>query len=374
MSQEKPFAYGVQVTGCLFTDRENESARLKNNFLYGINTILISPRRYGKSSLVNRVCETLGTDEIRVARLDVFGCRSQEEFFDAFATAVIKATSTQWEEWMENIKRFLSRLVPKVSIGTDPVNEFSISLDYHNIQGTAEEILDLPETIAREKDYRLVVCIDEFQQIGSFEDSLTFQKLLRSRWQLQKNVSYCLFGSKKHMMETFFCEPNFPFYKFGDLIHLSTIDSEKWIDFIEERFEATGKSIPRKIAEDIVSTVQAHSSYVQQLSWLVWINTETVATREAFNSALNTLLRDCEPLFVNQTENLPKGQMNLLRAVAKGATFDLTRQETMKRYNLGVSANVVKSKKTLIAQDLLFVDGNNLRFCDPILALWLATK
>lgn len=371
MSTEKPFAYGTQVSGNLFTDREDETARLKNNFLYGINTILISPRRYGKTSLVNRVCEELKTEDVRIARLDIFGCRSQEEFLDAFATAIIKTTSTRWEEWMENLKQFLSRLVPKVHIGTDPFHEFSISLDYQGVQGTAEEILDLPETIAQHKGYRIVVCIDEFQQLGSFSDSLAFQKLLRSRWQLQKKVSYCMFGSKKTMMESIFSKPNYPFYKFGDLLYLSTIELKKWVDFIVRRFDETGKNIRREIAEEIVTTVQAHSSYVQQLSWLVWINTKKTATQDTFKVALDTLLRDCEPLFVNQTENLPKGQMNLLRAIANGAGSGLTRQETMRRYNLGVSANIVKSKKALIDRDLLFVDGKSLRFCDPILALWL---
>jgi len=371
MRIDKPFAYGIQVSGNLFTDREEETVRLKNNFLFGINTILISPRRYGKTSLVNRVCEELKTEEIRIARLDVFGCRSQEEFLDAFATAVIKATSTRWEEWMENLKQFLSRLVPRVCIGTDPLNEFSISLDYQGVQGTVEEILDLPETIAQHKGYRIVVCIDEFQQLGLFPDSLAFQKLLRSRWQLQKKVSYCVFGSKKTMMESIFGKPNDPFYKFGDLLYLSTIESGKWVDFIIRRFEATGKNIPSEIAEEIVTTVQAHSSYVQQLSWLVWVNTKKVATHDSFKTGLDTLLRDCEPLFVNQTENLPKAQMRLLHAVANGAVSGLTRQDTMRRYNLGVSANIIKSKKALIDRDILFADEKSLQFCDPVLALWL---
>ena len=98
---------------------------------------------------------------------------------NAFATAVVRATSSKWEEWMENTKTFLSRFVPKISFGQDPLNDFSLSFEYNPANNTTEEVLQLPELIARTKGYRIVVCIDEFQQIGEFADSLTFQKKLR---------------------------------------------------------------------------------------------------------------------------------------------------------------------------------------------------
>ena len=144
------------------------------NFRYGVNTILISPRRMGKTSLVDKVCSLLKDDGIRIARIDAFGCRSEYDFINAFATAVVRATSSRWEEWMENAKVFLSRFVPKISFGQDPINDFSISLEYNASNTTTEDVLALPERIAEAKGYRIVVCIDEFQQIGDFADSLTF--------------------------------------------------------------------------------------------------------------------------------------------------------------------------------------------------------
>ena len=158
----------------------------------------------GKTSLVEHVCSLIDTTDIRIAHIDAFGCRSEHDFVNAFATAVVRATSSKWEEWMENTKTFLSRFVPKISFGQDPLNDFSLSFEYNPANNATEEVLQLPELIARTKGYRIVVCIDEFQQIGEFADSLTFQKKLRSVWQLQSNVSYCLYGSKKHMMERMF--------------------------------------------------------------------------------------------------------------------------------------------------------------------------
>ena len=179
---EAPFVFGVRVEGDTFTDRREETKRLMANFTYGVNTILISPRRMGKTSLVDKVCSLMESDDIRIAHIDAFGCRSEEEFINALATAVVRATSSKWEEWMENAKVFLSRFVPKISFGQDPMTDFSLSLEYNASNNTTEEVLKLPEMIAQAKGCRIVVCIDEFQQIGNFPDSLSFQK--KTAWNM----------------------------------------------------------------------------------------------------------------------------------------------------------------------------------------------
>lgn len=173
---EAPFVFGVRVEGDTFTDRKEETNRLKMNFLYGVNTILISPRRMGKTSLVEKVCSLVESDTLKIAKIDAFGCRSENDFINAFATAVVRATSSKWEEWMENAKTFLSRFIPKISIGQDPLTDFSIALEYNRANTVTEDILQLPETIAKQKGIKIVICIDEFQQIADFPDSITFQK------------------------------------------------------------------------------------------------------------------------------------------------------------------------------------------------------
>ena len=319
---EAPFVFGVRVEGDAFTDRREETERLRMNFIYGVNTILISPRRMGKTSLVDKVCTLVEDDSIRIARIDAFSCRSEYDFVNAFATAVVKATSTRWEEWIENAKVFLSRFVPKISFGQDPLNDFSLSLEYNASNSTTDDILALPERIAEEKGYRIVVCIDEFQQIGDFPDSLTFQKKLRSVWQLQRHVSYCLYGSKKHIMETMFQNHSYPFYRFGDIIYLQKISENDWVEFICARFEATGKHISETLAREICNLTERYSSYVQQLSWLVWLKTKDTATEEDLSYAVNKLLDACEPLFIQQTEELSSYQMNFLKAMIDGITQD----------------------------------------------------
>ena len=372
---EAPFVFGVRVEGDTFTDRKEETNRLKMNFLYGVNTILISPRRMGKTSLVEKVCSLVESDTLKIAKIDAFGCRSENDFINAFATAVVRATSSKWEEWMENAKTFLSRFIPKISIGQDPLTDFSIALEYNRANTVTEDILQLPETIAKQKGIKIVICIDEFQQIADFPDSITFQKKLRSVWQLQSNVSYCLYGSKKHMMEKMFQSQSHPFYRFGDLFYLDKISETDWVEYICDRFRVTGKEISRELASEICIVTDRYSSYVQQLAWLVWLRTDKHATKEDVEFGIDRMLDACEPLFIQQTESLSAYQMNFLRALANGVHTGFTRSEILDTYQLGTAANISRLKKALTEKDLIMMTApKKLEISDPILALWLKKR
>lgn len=331
----------------------------------------------GKTSLVDKVCTLVENEAVKIAHIDAFGCRSEIDFINAFATAVVKATANRWEEWMENAKVFLSRFVPKISFGQDPLNDFSLSLEYNMNNHTTEEVLNLPEVIAQAKGCRIVVCIDEFQQIGDFPDSLTFQKKLRSVWQLQSHVSYCLYGSKKHMMEKMFQNQSYPFYRFGDLFYLDKISEEDWVEFICQRFEATGKVISEDLARKICQVTDRYSSYVQQLAWLVWLRTEdaTSATDDNLQYGINRLLDACEPLFIQQTEDLSAYQMNFLHALVNGVHTGFTQSAILNTYRLGTAANITRLKKALTEKDLIQTSSpKHLEISDPILALWLRRR
>lgn len=369
--KDKPFTFGVAASGDNFTDRKEETERLLQNFRHGVNTVLISPRRWGKTSLVQQVCRLAQSEQLKVVYLDIFSCRSDKDFYDTFASAILKQTSSKIEEWIENAKQFLSRISPKISIGTDPMTDFSLSLEINAKSKDMDEILQLPEKIAQKKGCRIVVCIDEFQQIGEFKDSKTFQKQLRSIWQLQKSVSYCLFGSKKHLMNELFEKKSLPFYKFGDTIYLSKIGTQDWIKYICQRFEATGKKISEALAEKICQSVDNHSSYVQQLAWLAWIHADKAATEEDFEAAYQDLIDQNTPLFEKQTESLTTYQMNFLRAIINGVHSEFTTQETLHKYQLGSSANVNIVKQALIKKELIEVEKRQVVIPDPIMAVWL---
>lgn len=367
----KPFLFGVATSGDNFTDRKNETARLVMNFQHGVNTVLISPRRWGKTSLVQQACRLAQSDKLKIVYFDIFSCRSDSDFYEAFASAVLKQTASKWDEWLEHAKLFLSRISPKISMGTDPMAEFSVSLEINPKSNDIDEVLQLPERIAHQKGINIVVCIDEFQQVAEFKDSKTFQKRLRSVWQLQKSVSYCLFGSKKHLMNELFEKKSLPFYKFGDAIYLSKIGTTDWIDYICGRFEATGKHITKELAAMICGRVDNHSSYVQQLAWLVWIHTQEVATEQDFKAAYQDLIDQNTPLFEKQTESLTTYQMNFLRAIIDGVHGEFSTQEILQKYQLGSSANVSIIKRALVKKELIEVEKHQVVIPDPVMEAWL---
>lgn len=369
--ENKPFIFGVATSGDNFTDRKKETERLLLNFRHGVNTVLISPRRWGKTSLVQKVCSLAQSDTLKVVYLDIFSCRSDQDFYNAFATAVLKQTSSKLDEWLENAKQFLSRISPKISISTDSMADFSLSLEINPKSNDWDEILQLPEKIAQKKGYNLVICIDEFQQIAEFKDSKTFQKRLRTIWQLQKSVSYCLFGSKKHLMNELFEKKSLPFYKFGDAIYLPKIGTPDWIDYICGRFEATGKHISKELAEKICQQMDNHSSYVQQLAWLVWIHTGKTATNQDFEAAYQDIIDQNTPLFEKQTESLTSYQLNFLRAILDGVHSEFTTQEIIHKYQLGSSANVSSVKRALIKKELIEIEKRQVIIPDPVMAVWL---
>lgn len=366
-----PFTFGVATSGDNFTDREKETARLLSNFSHGVNTVLISPRRWGKTSLVKKVCKLAQSDRLKIVYLDIFTCRSNREFYDAFAAAVLKQTASKLDELIENARTFLSRISPRFTIGPDPMSDFSVSLELNAKSDDVDEILTLPERIAQKKGVRIVVCIDEFQQIAEFKDSKTFQKRLRTVWQHQTAVSYCLFGSKKHLMNELFEKKSLPFYKFGDTMYLPKISSTDWISYICERFESTGKRISEELAGRICGAVDNHSSYVQQLAWLVWIQTKDTATDQDFTLAHQDLIDQNTPLFEKQTENLSAYQMNFLRALVDGVHGEFTTAEVLQKYNLGSSANVSIVKRALIKKELIETEGRQIHLADPVMKLWL---
>lgn len=369
--ENKPFIFGVATSGDNFTDREKETAHLLQNFRHGVNTVIVSPRRWGKTSLVLKVCELAKSDKLKIVYLDIFACRSDSDFYNAFAAAVIKQTSTKLEEWLENVKSFFSRISPKISMGTDPMTDFSISFDLNPKSNDVDEILQLPEKIALQKGCNIVVCIDEFQQIAEFNDSTTFQKRLRTVWQLQKQVSYCLFGSKKHLMNELFEKQSLPFYKFGDAIYLQKIGTPYWVDYICSRFKTTGKNISRELAEKICLMVENHSSYVQQLAWLVWIHTDSDASESALKAAYQDLIDQNTTLFEKQTESLTTYQMNFLRAVINGVHDEFSSQEVLQKYKLGSSANVNIVKRALVKKELIEIEKRQVEIPDPVMKAWL---
>ena len=372
MQQElSPFLFGRTVSDLGFTNREKDLDKLYKNLTQGINTMLISPRRWGKSSLVEKLILELKTKNptIKVVNLDLFSVSSEEEFLEMFAREVIKASSTMWQEWIQSAKDFFKQLTPILTVGIDPMNDFSLGFDWNQLKKHRSEILDLPEKLANDKNCRFIICLDEFQNLATFHEFEFLEKSMRAIWQRQKSVSYCLYGSKRHMMTDIFDNPSKPFYRFGDIMLLQKIKREKWISFIVESFANTKKEIAPDLAELIPTLMQDHSWYVQQLAHYTWQKTKKKATKREVQLAFSELIDANSPLYMREVEGLSVTQLNFLKAVAKKEE-KLSSMEMLLKYRLGTSANVVKNKAILLKADILDEFNGKLSFLDPAFEYW----
>ena len=372
MKQElSPFLFGRTVSNSGFTNREKDLEKLYKNLTQGINTMLISPRRWGKSSLVERLILDLKTKnpEIKIVSLDLFSVSSEEEFLEMFAKEVIKASSTIWQDWLQSRKDFFKQLTPILSVGIDPVNDFSLGFDWKQLKKHRAEILELPEKIANEKKCRFIICLDEFQNLATFHEFESLEKSMRAIWQRQKSVSFCLYGSKRHMMTDIFNNPSKPFYRFGDIMLLQKIKREKWTSFIIESFAKTKKEISPELAELIPSLMQDHSWYVQQLAHYTWQKTKKKATKTEIQLAFSELIEANTPFYMREVEGLSLTQLNFLKAVAQKEE-KLSSVEMLHKYRLGTSASVVKNKAILLKADLIDESKGKLSFLDPAFEYW----
>ena len=372
----KKFVYGVAVSDYNFIGRERETKRLLDNFKGGINVILMSPRRLGKTSLVKHVCNKLDDKDIITVYLDIFGCKSEYDFYNKLATEVLKQTASKHELWFEEAKEFLYRLTPKISFSPEPNSDFSISLGITPKTHTPEEVLQMAETIAIKRKKRIVICIDEFQQIGEMSNSKQIQARLRTVWQYQKHVSYCLFGSKHHLMSTIFLHRSMPFFQFGDTISLNKIATEDWVEYIVSHFADGKRTISHALAEEICKFTENYSAYVQQLAWLVFTLKEEgeTVTEDDVRQAENDLLATNDILFMQMIEPLSEFQLNFLRAIASGIKKDFGLSEVRKEYNLGSYSNITRLKTALLERDLIEKQNTGLVITDPIFAKWLKRK
>jgi uncharacterized protein len=197
-----PFHFGKVVESEYFTNRESEKKLILSNILSGINCILLSPRRWGKSSLVESCISQLIKEEskIIVCKIDLFKVKDENDFYEQYMKEVLKESSSKWEEWLDWSKQFLKSIVPNMSFGVGDGNEMSLSFKIPDLPKSREEILILPEKIAEKKNIRFLICIDEFQNIKKFQNPSAFQEYLRAFFQYFKFTSFIIYGSKRHIM------------------------------------------------------------------------------------------------------------------------------------------------------------------------------
>lgn len=371
----KPFNYGKIAEFNYFTNRTKEVKWLEMQINAGINCILMSPRRWGKSSLVQHTANTIRKKNSKIVFcfLDLYNIRSEKEFLELFSTTIIKATSSSFDDAVRNVKAVFKQLIPSVAISADPNTEIELSFNWKDLQKNMTEVLNLPEKISVAKNIQVVVCVDEFQNISFMDDGIAFQKKLRAHWQKHQKANYILYGSRRHLMLDFFTKSSMPFYRFGEIMFLEKISEEHWINYIAQRFVATNKKISNTYAATIAQAMKNHPYYVQQYAQAVWQQTTKTVNANNLYEATEDLLDQYTILYQKEVDMLTNFQLNFLKALSNNETA-FGSKKILEEYELGTSANITRIKAALQNHEIIDVLGKTITFNDPLFAIWLQKR
>jgi hypothetical protein len=365
---ENPFVFGKTVGKTDFCNRSKDIEFMHHQFNTNANTILISPRRWGKSSLVEEAARRYHKDNVRFAYIDLFKCRTPEEFHEAYVHALLKATNSKMDEAFQFANKWLKGILPYLSFQPDPNTEFSIKFQ-SNSAIKEDEIINLSQTIAVKKNVRIILCIDEFQNVNHFPHPIDFQKKLRSDWQRHDKVHYCLYGSKRHLMTQLFESSDLPFYKFGSVHYLKKIDEAEWIPFVVSKFKKTGKTILGEQVTLICRAMESHSYYTQNAFQILWYISSNKVKDSDVEQALIRLGEQNELQFQKIIEGLTTYQLNFIKAVCKGVE-SLHSRKAIKDFSLGTTATIQRSIQSLLQKDVIDVMGKEISIVDSAFKWW----
>ncbi len=290
---------------------------------------------------------------------------SEEELYSKFATTILKASSNKVEEFLQLAKNVLKGARVIINTGTgEPVLEFGVSFINDNI----ETILNLPQTIARRKKKKIIICIDEFQNISRFEQHKKLQGRLRATWQHHQNVGYVLYGSKKTMMMEIFNNTSKPFYKFGELIFLNRIKPDRLREYVQQTFRSTGKEISEEICNRIIDTVENHPYYLQQFARNIWLISGKRVTDADFSGAKQAIKSENLNFYNEILEDMTNYQVSFLKALLNNEEH-IYSTGVIHTYKLGSSANIRRMYNSFTKKGIIVKEAGKTIFSDPIFKL-----
>lgn len=376
-----PFVYGEVVPGEAFVDRETELDRLISDLDDSQKVFLISPRRYGKSSLIRQALATLTRHGALTVEITVSSYSSYLSFLEGYARA-LATVETRWERARNWLMQVMSSTRPEVRYEPDDTGPGRLTVAFplvhseRDVNRVANEVFTLPGRLAAERKRAVVVALDEFQAVESFNGG-SVEHALRAAVQQQRRVGYVFAGSEPSLMEKMI-GPKRPFYKAGPVMRLDKIPPDIFSDFIESRFARSGIRAEAGLGSAIVELAGNLPYDVQRLAHETWDDIKHAggrrATLEHLHTTLARLLSEQETLFEAVWQRLTLVQRAALRAVVLQEGRELLSVDTRTRHRLGGASSVQKSLAALAKQDLVMKEGSKYVVVDSLFREWVARR
>ncbi len=361
---ENPFKFGGAVSGEDFADREAELNEILKEVRSGTNIVLFSPRRMGKSSLLTELARRHRKEFVFVY-VDLYGIASTASLVEAFTSSLLKSAYGTAGKVAEGIKEVVrgSRLRLVISETGEPGIELAMG---EPTGAELEAIMDLPEVLAQKRGRRIVVVFDEFQEISSL-DGVPLLKIMRSRIQFQKHVSYIFTGSKRHLLMGIFEEREGAFFRSAKPMELGPIPREEFRDFLVHKFAASGGRLSDEAAEAVVDAGGGNAQYVQQIAHELFNISPKPKLPQDFQLAIEMTIVHQSPAFSYLWDSVKSpSQRRYLLAVARegvGAKW----AALVERYGLTSPSHIQRAVKQLDARGI--TEAGAIQ--DPMFAVWL---
>lgn len=378
---QNPFVYGEVVPAAAFVDRVEELERLTRDVLSGQKVFLISPRRYGKSSLIRQALRAAGRSGALTVEITVSSFSSYVAFLEGYSRAVLN-TQTRWDRARGWLMDAIGSARPEFRYdaggrgGRDIVVSFPSVRSDRDAEKLAVDVFALPPRLAAERRRRVVVALDEFQAIGSF-DGESVEHALRGAIQHQRDVGYIFAGSEPTLMDRMI-SPKRPFYKAGPVMRLGRIPPEIFAAFIETGFTRGGMRADSGLGEAIVELAGNLPYDVQRLAHELWDDVRAQGRRRAgpddLHRVLNRLLSENHVIFEEVWQRLTLPQRAVLRSVVLESGRALLAADTRAKYRLGGASTVQAALSALVKQDVMARDGRTYVVVDSLLREWVARK
>jgi hypothetical protein len=376
-----PFVYGEIVPGSAFVGRDVELKRLTADLGDGQKVFLISPRRYGKSSLVRQTLAALARRGALTAEITVSSYSSYLSFLEGYAR-VLASVETRWERARTWLTGAITATRPELRFAPEAggLGRFAVSFPLvrteRDVTRLANEIFALPGRLAAERRRTVVVALDEFQAIDGFNGG-SVEHALRAAAQQQRQVGYVFAGSEPSLMEQMI-GPKRPFYKAGPVMRLQKIPADIFAAFIEARFGKSGIRAEAGLGAAIVDLAGNLPYDVQRLAHETWDDVRAAggkrATLDSLHATLARLLAEQDTLFEAVWQRLTLAQRAVFRAVVLQNGQGLLSADVRARYRLGGPSSIQASLAALLKQDLVLKEGTQYVVVDSLLREWIARR
>lgn len=367
-----PFIVTGKIEPEYFCDRVTESARLVKSVTNGNNMVIISPRRMGKTGLIQFCYDKPEiADEYYTFFIDILHTSSLREFTYLLGREIYETLLPRSRKMANLFIQTIKSISGK--FGFDPITgmpTFNVELgDIDRPEYTLDEIF---QYLAR-ADKPCIVAIDEFQQIAKYPEK-NIEAQLRTHIQKLRNCNFIFAGSERHMMQEMFTSAARPFYHSADMLELKAIVPENYIPFIAGHFEKRNRRIASDDIERVYNLFKGHTYYVQKTFNEAFADTPEgeECTLETIRAAIDNMVASNDTIFREILSNIPEKQKELLYAIAKeGEAERITSAAFIKRHSLASASSVQSAMKKLLEKDIITEISKVFSVTDKLFAIWM---